>query len=1470
MIYHCIALALFFLLRNGDARGQVQADFMPDKTSGCAPLVVSFKNTSIGASANATYQWDFGNGNTSVLKDAAANFYIENTFTVSLTVKDGQSTSIKSKTITVYKRPAPDFTVSPVKDCLPYSPVFNSSSTAGDGTITSIYWDFGDGSTQQTNSPQITHTYNFPQTTSVTLAVTNSFGCSNTITKKNIITVLPQLIANFSTNRHVYCLVSDEVHTTNNSTGPGTLSYEWDFGDGTKSTDKAPAHIYAQKGIYTITLTVTSSEGCVDTRKTDVNIASYLTDFQATDPACVNNFISYFNTSSPSPDSSTWYIDDVNVYKSIGSNLASIYSTATGIHQVKLLNSFEGCMDSITKAIDIKPGIDVKGFIADLSGVCGSPVKVNFKDTTSGAVKWLWSFSAAGNATATIKEPSYTYTKDDLYYVTLTATNAQGCSQTVGQNVYISKPLVGIFTTDAAGDVSCGTVTKGFEARSTENIVSYTWNFGDGTTSTDAAPQHTYTLHGSYPVTLNFTTASGCTGTATYNNIIVVQEKIVADFTGPVTVCGNTPVTFHSTSTGDVTTIIWDYGDNIPGYGYFNTHKFNAEGDYTIKMIALNYGCADTVVKTNYIHVSPPFPQIADVANTCDGNRSTVTFTDGTVQAQSWKWDFGDSTSTTYTSAVPTITHSYLRTGRYKVMLTTTNGTCTVKDSIIAYVLLRQQPQLSASSTGACVNSGIPVKISNLERPLTPSPYDEPQNYPPYTVVFQHPDGSSVNAYASGNNSIPWIGSLTFPQQSHEAIQAVTISNPYFGCRDTSNIIQLNIKGPVAAMKVLSDNVCFKNAAAFQDISLPGNNVQIVKWEWDFGDGNSVIASQGGTLAHVYREPGLYYIRLSVTDKDGCTSSTPAFANAVQITGPRAGFNPSGTDVPLNTTVNFSNTSNTYNSASTIYHWNFGDGQTSTDFSPNHTYPVAGTYTIQLIATNSVSQCSDTLSKTITVRNFNYAFSTSSSFIGNGGKCAPALVNFTNTSSNYTRVVWDFGDGFTLENQNYPSHIYTAPGKYIVTLYVYGFNGLAGTFKDSVNIGSSAASIHTDVLTGCEGQQVKLNAPVHAGNINYTWDFGDGTLINTTDSFAVNNYLSAGEYIPSLISTDANGCSSSVSLNDTIVINPAPTISISPESAVVCKGVSVQLQADGADSYTWSPANGLNNINSSTPVAAPANTTTYTVEGKDNIGCTGSNTITVTVPQPFTLSLTPDAAICVGDQVQITAGGATSYTWINAIDGLSNTQISNPVASPSVTTDYTVIGSDAYQCYNDTGFVKVTVYPLPTVNAGPDIEAIIGSDIQLNAITSSDVINLEWSPVDYLSCTNCASTVSRPRAPVDYTITVKNEHNCIAKDDVKITVACAGGQVYIPSAFSPNNDGKNDRFVILGNGVRIVKSLRIYNRWGNLVFEKKEFYPGDTGGAWDGMYKGIEAPVGSYVYIAEMECNANETFVRKGTVTLVR
>lgn len=250
------------------------------------------------------------------------------------------------------------------------------------------------------------------------------------------------------------------------------------------------------------------------------------------------------------------------------------------------------------------------------------------------------------------------------------------------------------------------------------------------------------------------------------------------------------------------------------------------------------------------------------------------------------------------------------------------------------------------------------------------------------------------------------------------------------------------------------------------------------------------------------------------------------------------------------------------------------------------------------------------------------------------------------------------------------------------------------------------------------------------------------------------------------------------------------------------------------------------------------------------------------------MQLATEASVCEGSSIQLQVSGANKYQWINNTSSLSNSGVANPVAKPDVSTMYTVVGADANNCFKDTTSINVIVRPLPIVDAGPGTDLLAGASYQLQPVVSNDVTSYQWSPSKYLSCSNCLNPLTTPLEPMLYTLSVRNGFGCISSNTVTIRLLCSESRIFIPNSFTPNNDTKNDPFIIKGQGIKLVKSLRIYNRWGELIFERKNFFPNDINAAWDGKYGGQPVPAGNYVYIAELSCNEH-TYMQKGTVLVI-
>ena len=1639
------AIFLYTLFLN-QTQAQLKANFSADKIGGCSPLTIQFTNTTSGASANVSYKWDLGNGNISTLKNAGATYRGEHVYTITLTAKDGNKSSTKTLEVTVYQKPTIDFSATPLTGCIPLDVTFTSIAQAGAGTISSYFWDFGDGTTQQGATLQTDlHTYNFQQNTSISLTVTNSYGCYNTLTKPSFINVLQGPNASFSANKNVLCQITDSVQFVNNSSGSGTLSYLWNFGDGVTSSSVSPAHIFSAKGIYPISLTVTNSDGCTSdtTIQSFINVADFSVGFTVPLPICVSSSSIFTDTSTAGATFSSWKIDNT-VLNNFDNNLNYSFNQI-GKHTIQLSKNFGDCPATVSKEIIVNPLPDVKGFIADFGSFCGAPTTVQFQDTTKSATQWLWQFNYPNNSpTATTQLASYTFTSNLNYAIGLTVQDALGCSTTVVKNVNITPPYAIIILTKSSSynNVASGCVgyTAEFAALPDSNIVDFSWNFGDGGISTAARPSHTFNKAGTYTITLNYTTKEGCKATATYTYIYVI-DKVSFNFTASDTlVCGNTPVNFtvHPSEAGWY--FSWNFGDNSTGSSY-NTngvaHQYQYDSVYTVTLIGKNYGCMDTVVKEHYVKVLPPFPKISSVTNTCDGNRGQVTFGQASYKASSWLWNFGDGTSVSYTTNQPIVKHNFSASGKYNVVLTTTNGACTVSDSINTYVLLKQNPVLSSTKNFGCGNDKLDVTINKLDA----NPNQNNYGYD-YTIMrTEYGDSTISNGVIAGNNFFTheFNGTIQGLKNGEKDIRMI-LQSTYFGCYDTTNFLPLTIKGPTAGFTFLSQNPCFKYPVIAKDTSVARNNVPIQTWEWNFSDGSPVIATTSTTETHLYSRPDKYAVSLKVTDREGCTDSTPINTYYANPSGPKVDFQASATNISPGTTVYFNNTTNNYNSSKTQYLWYFkDDGTTSTNVNPSHTFNKLGTDTVMLFAYNSQTGCTDTALKLIHVQKVNTAFTFVTNYINNN-KCPPVIINFTSKSSFASRVKWNFGDGSIAVNQLHVSHTYNQPGIYRVVLYGYDVNGGIDSVEDFIEVKGPYALITADRTMGCDSLSVQLNAEVKNAN-TFIWDFADGTLQATNDTFSIHTYLNPGVYTPSLILKNVGGCSSSseyagkiiidsltisyqkspafvcdsgyvyftptiasiakdqlqqpleyhwnfgtanpvdtsatsnglfyyhqlgnypVNLTvgspygcseqftDTVMVKPIakgnitgsavicandfasfqatathandglqwfwnfgnntqsilqnptpqtytdsglyqialiinnsgcfdtsyhsltvhglPFINPTPKETKICLGSSVQLQANGGDQYVWLPNSNLDNASIASPIASPEHTTIYTVNVTNLYSCVASDSLKVNVVLPFEVVTPPKLYECMGSTVQLTASGADIYTWINGT-GLSNTQISNPLAQTDTTTLYTVVGYDNLGCFSDTASILVEPVSLPTVTAGPNITVPAGSILNLEAISSSDAVSWSWSPETYLSCVNCVATISKPRAPITYFITATNKYGCVATDSIIIQIYCAKSLVNIPTAFTPNGDGINDKFNILGNGINRVNHLLIFGRWGEKIFEKNNFDNNDQSSSWDGTYKGQMMPPGTYVFMAELVCDLGEVYTYKGTITLIR
>jgi gliding motility-associated-like protein len=1416
--YTCALLTFFTLLLMCSVQAQFQANFTLDKPGGCSPLSIQFTNTTTGATATTTYQWSFGNGNSSTITSPGATYYDEKTYTVTLTAKDGATTSTKTQQVTVYKKPTVDFGVTPAKGCVPLATVFSSTATPGDGTISKYYWDFGDGGTEQGTNATATHMYTFPQKPPTSLTVTNSFGCYTTSTKTGMVEAVKAVTASFTTSTNSLCNPGDEVTFTNTSTGSGTLTYAWSFGDGKTSTEQSPKHAFTSKGSFIITLKVTSSDGCsMDAPSTTINVANFIADVDVPVPICQNQQFNFSNKSTAGYDNIEWFIDN-NSYGSYNYNILPYTFYDIAEHTIKLVAKYGKCDVSVSKKINVNPIPMPNGFIANLEGACGAPVTINFKDTTTGAVKWEWrQYYFSNTIFSTSQSPSYTYTSGGHDWVYLTVTNKEGCSSTTSQYIYFDKPNVNIQAKSTTGMdpymANCKGITVEFTTFPDTLVKDFKWNFGDGTTSTEKEPKHTFDKEGSFTTTLDYTTVNGCKGTTSYHRIMVV-DKPKFDFAvvGSTTICGNTPTTFNATPAVSGWEYFWNFNDEFTwNYSYANVvHQFKYDTIYTAQLIAANGYCRDTITKKNYLTVLPPFPKISEVINTCDDTRGTVTFKETSYKAQQWSWDFGDGSKDSYSTLKEMVPHTYTKTGTYKVVLSTTNGACTVKDSTTAYVLLKQKPTLSATKSDACGSDAVQFQIKGYEQ----NPYREynyldfwlkKAEYSDFTPITSSIKIDNNNYYSSWIKEAP--GTIKDLQSGKNDFRIISVST-YFNCEDTTNFIPLKVHGPTAGFQKLPHSGCFKEPVLFKDTSHTFSNVPISTWEWNFGDNTTQTSTTGGTMSHTYKTPGYYYITLTVTDADGCKNTTNYYDNYIQVDGPKADFSASSYNVAPNTDVTFYNTSQAYDYYYSQLKWVFPDGSESTNDYPTYNFVDEGKYDVKLITRSSLTGCPDTAIKTITVRKVNSVFTYTLSYINNNS-CPPVMARFTSISTNYVRLAWDFGDGGVGGDQQIVSHTYNEAGLYRVVHYSYDANNAVDSTEDFIEIKGPYALIKADTLYACNTLQVRLTAEVKYAK-DYTWDFGDGTLIAGTETFATHNYLTPGIYIPALILKDEGGCTTTSQLPDRIIVDSL-SVNFSTVPAAICNAATVvftpqtsSLSADNLQTqlqYRWI-------INEATIKDTSYNqfaSHNFSVIGEHNVllqvsspyGCIANTSDKVDVKPGVKAAISGPLQICKDALATFTGsstptGGTLQWTWNFGNNNSSNVQ--NPPAqrfSVEGPQPISLIVSNG-NCADTAHFI-LPVQEIPTISINPSQPILCLGDSM--ALTASGADTYQWATTHTIKDVHSSTAIVWPNTNTFYTVKGTNTFGCSSQDSVEVKVitplqltvksplfACVGNTVQLNAA----------------------------------------------------------------------------------------
>ncbi|OLY90697.1 gliding motility-associated C-terminal domain-containing protein [Cnuella takakiae] len=1061
--------------------------------------------------------------------------------------------------------------------------------------------------------------------------------------------------------------------------------------------------------------------------------------------------------------------------------------------------------------------------------------------TRNGSYQWYANGNLLGSGNSF---PGYVLQgSNDFVDIKLKAISRYGCkADSMERRLYTYTNPQPAFTLNTTG--GCGPLTVQF-SNTTPNAGQYRfyWNFGNGRSSTLAQPGAILFASNpsfgdtTYTVTLH--AISAC-DTFRVSQQVRVGSVPKALFTPSKTVgCSPMQVSFRNTSRGIGNSYTWDFGDGtIANRSNADTisHTFitSVRDTFFVKLVATNTCGTDTA---RFAVVVSPNTIVLDFA--VNGNEQagctphTVRFINNTRGAASFRWDFGDGDILSTTRNQDTVSHLYRQPGNYLVRLFATNGCTDTSSTEAVTVYPKPKAAFNAGQYTLCIGEGVQFQNNS----------DSATGY-----AWQFGDGATSTA-TNPVHQYRNPGLYTVLLTSLRANSAGSV------CPD-SVAQQINVVRSQAGWFTAFDTV---SACAPLTVTFTNRNTPATSAVWNFGDGTTAT---GDVVTHTFKEAGIYAVQLVAQAPGGCVYQTQ---RTVTLNGPRGVLQYSNAILCNDNAVRFQ----VQASGTDTLVWNFGDGvvlKTTTNV-VYHAYANGGKYRPSVTLLNRAGcsvllQGSDSISVDKVKADFTFV---------EDRFCGGTTLQFREGARAYSgqaAATWKFGDGATGAGVQ-PQHTYVNSGTFPVQLITTSMGGCRDTLTRFVPVKVNdipAADIIAQALA-CTRSSTQFRSSIRAvdaiGSVN--WSLSNGVQSNTA-AFDY-TFARAGVYNMQLAVGTVNGCYDTAS--QTITINTSPDVSVSADKRL-CLGEQTALSATGATRYSWSPIAGLSCTNCADPIAAPRVTTTYVVTGTNSAGCSQADTVLVSVIQPLQLRVSPSDSICIGSSTLLQASGATTYRWTPAT-GLSNAAIANPLARPDATTIYRVVGYDGFNCFTDTAFVTVAVGTEPTISLGPDLTLSTGTQLPLRTVVQNGPIRTwEWSPATDLSCTNCPLPTAYIRKDITYTVKGTTPYGCVDTDTLNIKVFCEGSQVFIPNAFTPDGDGVNDILMVRGKGIAMVKTFRVFNRWGEVVFEKSSFRPNDPTYGWDGKVRGVAGQPEVYVYTAEVVCDNGGTYTYKGNTSLLK
>lgn len=1347
------------------------ADFDNSPRTGCVPYdFVSQSLSTQGDAPITNYLWYYGDGYSSSDESSTHTYQSSGVYTVSLEITDANhciSNKTSAQMLTLSKNPTVSTVAHDAQWCVaPHEVVFESeiSTSGGLGGSYTALWNFGDGATSTEEDPR--HTYSRTGTYDVSLTVTDTYGCSTTISNEAMV-VIGMLSPDCNVPEQV-CLNQNSPFTSN-ADGECT----WSFGDGTPEQFGASVyHTYTQPGYHTVTFTVDPNGPCRRTLTFSVNVVRVEASF-VTSPSnlfsCSYPFEVQFTNTSVGDNLSYYYNFGDNSTPGNTANVSHTYTeNGTFTPTLTVTSSSSGCSSRFTGQPIVIRRPEVALSLSEEGGC--RPLLVNLADGAepTGIVDFYWEYGDGTSTHTDVPASEHYYTNVGTYFPSLTVRDTANCTATVsGDSLVVGYQITpeqfGVMdslhnyipkATICASDTVV-LYNSMYEAHDTLDYVFIIKMNGNPYEESSSETYHDYSFENDTgwayvglrvdynkcksdtlwwdsvyvaPPIVKIRANSDCQSPLDY--VYEISKNVGAEFWDWIITDENTGDTLRYVQHSLVDTVRYTY----PTYGR-----------YQCKIVAYNItlgGCEyeDKVSS----EITEPFMSWTISRDTiCVNNRISLNISDASAFSEvAYNWDGSDVSLDDLdwipTSLLQSVQHQFPDSGNFdiKIYARQSDGCVSIFSKHI-YVVKALVDIVPENQVVGCVPATFEFEVV-------------PKTQDPLLYVAWGFEGITSELDTTYTPDVPVSHTYTEVGNYTIFIKYSTVHQ----CRNTGTFQQRIrvIDTRSANVNIDDSDICLGTQSTFTSVESESS----VWHEWDFGDGNEDIGNNA-VVMHTYAQPGHYTVRHIVSEQNGesfACADTMVYENAVTVESMSASFELDSTlynCYPISPVI----TSHVEYAPSDInveYTWDMGDGEQNLHVAnPQYLYTAPGQYDISLDVVTPAG-CSASVTHGITITGPEASIYLSDTIVCAGGTISMSMINANDVDS----VVWVVGGGnnYTTPDVTHTYDYVPESGYFPVTMSIRNGNCKIDLTEQvyvyRLTTEFSLKDRHDNIIEVGDGVCTPLVGTLesqHSSECTSHWYVNGVLTSNENVNWTNQSLISDSLFTVKNVVIDSLGCTDSITHEYYVYHMPELYVS---NDTTICVGDTVRVSAAGAHSYYWSApiADSLPN-----QMLVPDESTVYHVDAYSEKGCSVSDAVSVTVIQKNEISLTDE------------------YLSINMGD---------------TATTIIVYDRPEFNCY-----------------------------IQ---------------PEESLLMSGCDTIFFFPEESSNYVLMVTDTTICPdQKFNIHIDVKKIF-TLDVPGAFTPLSEGDGNNIVYArGLGIKRLLQFRIYNRWGEEVFFTDDLHTGWDG-----------------------------------------